>query len=168
MARNDDVLNEEVLAEMLGLGGMAGGPMGEEGPPMDDLGGEEDMPMDMGGEDEGLEDMDMGMGDELGDEMGGEMVEVDKGTLEDVMNQVADGTMSVEDAMDQCCGDSMGDDMGMGDELGDEGMDLGDEEDMGMEDDMGGLGDEEAGPPMENINKIAKMLTDDPDLFNEV
>lgn len=153
---NRDILSEEILAEMVGLGGMAGGPMPEEGPPMDDLGGDD---LGIDDEDMGLEgDDDMGLEDGLDEEM----VEVDKATLQDLMQQVADGTMSVEDAMDQCCG------------MGDEGLDMGDEldmgDDMGGEADMGGLdmgGGEAPMPPMEDIKRIASMLTDDPDLFNE-
>lgn len=159
--------DRQLINEMLGTGGMAGG-MGEE----DDLGmGDE---MDMGGDDLGLDvdDEDAGLDADMdmGDEMGGEMVEVDKGQLESVMQQVADGTMSVEDAMNECCPEMGGDDLDLG---GD--MDMGDEmggDDLGGGLDMGGEEEDEAaladgvGMECENIDRIADLITDDPDIFN--
>jgi hypothetical protein len=125
------------------------GPMGEaDTDPA--VGGGEDMGMDdmdmggapdMGGDDLGgdmgddsmVGDMDdMGMGDDMmGDDMGmgGEPVSVDKETLRGLFDQVASGELSVEDAISQCCGDAGGMD------------DMGMGDDMGMDagmDDMGG------------------------------
>jgi len=169
------------------------GPMGEtdtdpaisggEDAGMDDL----DLGGDLGGDDLDMGDDSMvgdlddaGMGDDMmGDDMGmgGEPVSVDKETLRGLLDQVASGELTVEDALAQCCGDDMGmdddmamgmDDMGMDDDLGGDmgGDDLsmaGDMEPAGGEDvDMGGGEDN----PMENIvRRVANMITDDPDIF---
>lgn len=161
-----------------GTGGVA---MPTEGdhmmPEMDEM---DDMPpMDEGPEESelGLDD-EMGMGDDLGEDMGEDMGEsVDMDTLRRVLDDCCpDKTEMVMDAVQAelgGMGDEMGDDMGMGDDLGmgDDMMDEGGLGSAGMpegdhmmpeeEDDLA-----ECGTTMESkVAEIAGLITEDPDIF---
>jgi hypothetical protein len=125
--------------------------------------GEDDMDMEMGGDDMGppMDDMggdDMGMGDEMGDDMGSEMLEVDSTQLRELLDAVEMGEKSADEAYEECCASGeedlgeLEDDMG-GDDMGGPPMD-----------DMSGLDD--LGECMESVDRIASMLTEDPDVFN--
>jgi len=131
----------------------------------DDLGG--DLGNDLGGLG-GEDDLDLD-GGSLDDELGGDdMVEVDSETLRQILDDVEAGAKSADEAWEACCGNAeeeLGDEMGMGDEIGGEpGLDDLESESMGM----GGIASE-CGGVYEgvDVNRIASMLTDDPDVFDE-
>ena len=154
---NQDIINEMAV----GLGGIGGGPMGEDdldlGPPGldDEAGGPMDDPMH--------DDM-----DDLEDDLDGEdseCVKCDRGELRQLLDQVEMGEMSAEEAFKQLS--SGGDDeLGL---PGDESEPMGDA--MGGMGEMGGPGAgngmDLGGLGLEGIRHIANMLTDDPDIFSE-
>jgi hypothetical protein len=155
---------QKLINEMgVGMGGVAGG-MERLGDPATKLAqgafGEDDL--DMGPPDDELGGE--GLGDELGEEE--DSVECSKGELRELLDAVEMGEKSAEEAFDQLC---MGgeEECGMGaDELGDE---LGGG---GGMDDLGGLdspvGGVSAGPglELEDVQRIASILTEDPDIFS--
>ena len=144
--------------------------------------GDEDMDMDMD-EEPGLEDdgFDLGLDDE-GPMEEENLGEVDLTALRRVLDEVEAGDKTADEAYDECCGEDSGADMLSGDDLDlgedDLGGELGD--DMGMDDmdfdleDDDGMGmDDELMPESrgvrmecESIDRIANMLTEDPDIFN--
>lgn len=139
---------------MTGIGGVAmgvgeglGEPLGEDGLDLPGAGGAGGMD-DMGMEDE------MDMEDELE-----EKVEVDPSLLRQLLSDVEMGEKTADEAYDECCGGGE-EDLGGMDELG--GDDFGGMDD--VEEGLGGLGS--YGECMEGVDRIAKMLTEDPDVFN--
>ena len=137
--------------------------------------------MDMGDLDdteEGLDDLG-GEGDDL-DDLGADEEET-------VTLTKSEFDAAVQDAMDmvwdKCCGDEAGGDLGLGEEPmddfggADDGLDADDEGGLDLDD--AGLDDlsdddenfeecateENEGFPMESVNKIANLLTEDPDVF---
>jgi hypothetical protein len=182
--------DKELINEMsLGMGGVAEGGGSIFGEHDDDDGDIDDMDLssmrDVGddpdhGED--FDDLDMG-GDEDEDQ-----VSVSRSELRSLLDEVSSGELSAEEAFQQCCGegvespmDPMGpedDDTGMGD------MDFGgDDDDTGMGDmddnpfaEAGGscgmgssrdMGRGRGGGMWESIDRIASMLTEDPDILDE-
>lgn len=131
-------------------------PMGEDGL---DLGGP---PEDLGGGlgDDGLGD-ELG-GDSLGDELSdGGMVEVDGETLRQLLDDVEAGAKTADEAYDECCGGGGEEELGgLDDELGGDELES---EGLGM-----GAVASECGGMYEgvDVNQIANMLTDDPDIFD--
>jgi hypothetical protein len=117
---------------------------------------------DLDGGPPGLEDE---LGDELGEE-GDECIECDKGELRELLEAVEMGEMGAEEAFDKLCA---GDEEGLEDELGGElGGPMDDLGGGGGMDDLGGgggggLGDEFR---MESVQRIANLLTEDPDIFS--
>jgi hypothetical protein len=154
---------KKTINEMgLGMGAVAGGPMGEDdldmGPP-----GMDDDPMDgMGMDDDPMG----GMGEEGEEES--ECVECGKDELRSLLDEVEMGEKSAEEAFDQLCSADM-DDM----DMDDEGL----EDALGMDDDpmdpmgaMAGSGDDHGmgglGECMESVQRIANLITEDPDILN--
>jgi hypothetical protein len=158
--------------EMLDSGALAAG-MGEFGEAEDDFGGPDD---DLGGLDDemgGDEDLSDELEDELDDELGDEGGEtVTKTELRDAFENMIDTLFGGDEDLDDLGGlDGLGDeeeDLGGLDGLGDEEEDLG-----GLDDDMAGLeddadlDDDPFDECMESIQRIAGMLTDDPDILRE-
>ena len=156
----------------MGMGGRRRGGVSREA--LDDeelMGSSEELDMgepgleDIGGE----EDLGMGLGDEegLGDE-GSDLQEVDTTVLRRVLDEVESGQKSADEAYDECCGEGMdmgAEDMGGMDDMGMDDMDM---DDMGGEEDLD-LGEEAPmqsySECMENVTRIANMLTEDPDIF---
>lgn len=128
-----------------------------------DVGG--DAPLDVGG-DEGLGDEGL---DGLADDLGGEeeSVTCSRADLQDVLQQVSDGLMSVDDAVAKLASPA-GDDLGVGDlpPIEGEGGDLGGA-DLGGEGDDLDMGGEAEKPSFmeERVSKIANLITEDPDVF---
>jgi hypothetical protein len=140
--------NSKIISEMAVGMGAAAGPMGEDD---FDMGGP---PEDLGGE--GLGDELDGLGEE-GLEGEEDCVSCDKNMLQELLSAVEAGETSAEAAFEQLCADT--------EEEGLEGLEgLEDEGSMG---DMGGLGMDMGGPMecMEDVQKIANLITEDPDIF---
>lgn len=141
-----------------------------------------DEELDMGAEDEleGLEDeglgdpgLDMDLGD-AGGEGESDLKEVDLTVLRSLLDEVERGELTADEAYDQCCGDAEGGDLGgLADEL--DGMPSssspprssgGGEELAGLDDDDMDMGRGKFSECMESVQRIANMLTEDPDIFS--
>lgn len=173
---------------MLGTGavGMGDGGLAREAEDDEFMGADEELDMDAGVDLDNLEDEeeldlgaddDLGLGDEdLGDEgldAEGDMQEVSLTTLRRVLDAVERGEMSADEAYDECCGG--GADLGADEDLGADDLDLGGDdelmsadEELDLDDDLD-LGDEDLGESynecLESVDRIASMLTEDPDIF---
>ena len=161
MTRKRKTINEMGL----GVGAVAGG-MDKLGDPAKKMSqgafGEDDLDMGPPGMEDELDDLG---GEGLEDEEG-ESVECSKAELQELLSAVEMGETSAEEAFDQLCvGDCDEEGLGeLGDELGDEG---------GLGDELGGLGGPVGGvgpgpevmESVSRISKIARLLTEDPDIF---
>tara|TARA_R100001244_G_scaffold25113_4_gene25585 strand:+ start:51901 stop:52395 length:495 start_codon:yes stop_codon:yes gene_type:complete len=154
---------------MTGMGGIGMGPMNEMDDDFDlDMGDEGDDDMDLGGDEGGLDlggDEEMGdMGDDLGAEEE-ESVTCTRQEFEDaVMSAVDSAWGALAGGGDEGGLDLGGDEMGGLEADGDAALDLDDTEE-GL-DDFGG-GEEVAGECYgESVNRIANLLTEDPDVFS--
>jgi hypothetical protein len=148
--------DEEMMGadEELDLGG---GGLDDVGDLDDDLGGDDLGGLDLGEEDPGAEDLQ----------------EVDMNKARRLLDEVESGEKSADQAMEELSGggdlpadDLGGDELDLGDELADEGPGL-EDEGPGLEDEGLDLGGDEGsfGECYESVQRIASMLTDDPDIF---
>lgn len=166
MSRRKKTINEMGL----GMGAVAGGPGLRHNDPAEKLAqgafgeAEDDLDMPPGMDDDLGGDMDDDLGGDLDDDLeGGGTVECSKDELRDLLSEVEMGEKSADEAFDQLC--SAGECGDMDDLEGGDLDDLGGD-DLGgdvLDGPVGGLspGDD----VLEGVQRIASLLTDDPDIF---